>query len=381
MARKASWPPKLLRKPGTNQARTHWGGRWYACGPWDPVLDQPSREAVAAHAKLLQEWAADPTAKVLRADELLLAELWAAWRDAGKWDQRRLFEYEGATRSLFGTADEPGPHLETAVAEFGTKAMAAWQAALCREEKDGRQRHSAYTVRRYVSLVVECFRWGVEVERVTVGQHAALKVVRRPKEWEVRQAAERPFAAWADFQATVAGRDRSEVSDFLRLLWWTGARPSEVAGLTADMVVTAGAVRTKKGGVVELAPFGVWAAPLSVHKTARKGKERCLFFGPEAQKILAARLTRGGLLFRTRTGGRLDVKTVNKLVAKRQKNRGLVRWAIYSLRHSCADRVTRHPQFGFDAAGAYLGHAPKAVTARYAGVLWEKAAQVAAVLG
>jgi hypothetical protein len=65
-------------------------------------------------------------------------------------------------------------------------------------------------------------------------------MVRRPKEWEVRQAAERPFAAWADFQATVAGKDRSEVSDFLWLLWWTGARPSEVAGLTADMVVTAG---------------------------------------------------------------------------------------------------------------------------------------------
>jgi integrase len=82
---------------------------------------------------------------------------------------------------------------------------------------------------------------------------------------------------------------------YIRVLWATGARPSEVMGLTVDAIDW---------------PNG--SATLKRHKTKKKGKVRTLHFSPEALKVLAEQRTKhgGGWLFRSATGERLTLRAV-----------------------------------------------------------------------
>jgi integrase len=140
-------------------------------------------------------------------------------------------------------------------------------------------------------------------------------------------------------------------------------------------------VFTHKGGRVSLEQHGVWAAILRHHKTVRHGEERCLFFGPEAQKILGPKIDGDNPLFVNGRGNLIHHNSLYQLVRFRQCNHGLTRWPVYSLRHTCAQRVSRDPRFGLEGAGAYQGHKPKGMTSHYAGAIWEKAAMVAAAMG
>jgi uncharacterized protein (TIGR03066 family) len=109
--------------------------------------------------------------------------------------------------------------------------------------------------------------------------------------------------------------------DYLTVLWLTGARPGEVAGLTAEQVQTA------TNGVI----------PLTEHKTTHKGKARCLILTPEALSILKRRAENvgSGLVFRGRDG-ELTAQAIGSRMRTLCNRSGIRRLTVYGYRHTFA---------------------------------------------
>jgi integrase len=116
------------------------------------------------------------------------------------------------------------------------------------------------------------------------------------------------------------GAARGDLRALLEVLWATGARPSEVSGLTAEQI-----------------DWHNSSASLSVHKTARKGKPRVLFFPAPALAVLRKQRERhgAGLLFRNRHGRRWGCKPLTQAVWRLGKRVGHP-LTLYGFRHAYA---------------------------------------------
>lgn len=381
---------RLQLKRWRNSA-TCWvfGERWIF-GPWDPAKDKPSPEAESKFLRQVQLWAADPGNR-RRESEPLLIELWADWRASPQVPGNRRGEFERIEAALFGTLEKPGPHQATRVSEFGSAELLAWQTALCNlAREDGTPRLGRYSVGRYVNLVKMCFAWGVVVGRLEQSQHATLELVNPPAKGKVKEPVARGSVKIGEVNRTAA-KLKSDVGSLLRLLWWTGARPSELCRLTPAMIRKTGSIESKKGAKILIGKLKVWAAQLDEHKTMRFGRERVLFFGPEAQKVLAPLLCREGIdpeapLFRTADGNAYTSKQLRDYVKKVCRNAGWRTWTPYCIDHAFLSRVqaafsSEIPGSGPIAAKAARGHSLRGVTEQYAGEDLVTAAKVAAKLG
>jgi integrase len=188
----------------------------------------------------------------------------------------------------------------------------------------------------------------------------------------------------------------ASVRAMIELQELTGARPGEVCGLKAEMID-----RT----------VDPWHCELVKHKTVHRGKERHLFFGPKAQKVLAPFLLRrapGDYLFQPadhwtertekKTGkGRREGQAPTKRATDRTVNdhygkdsygqcieracvkAGVPHWTPNQIRHTRATEIRK--ERGIEAAGAVLGHAHLNTTEIYAEVNLELARKVAAEMG
>lgn len=120
---------------------------------------------------------------------------------------------------------------------------------------------------------------------------------------------------------------REATGDFhqlCRLLWETGARPMEAAGLTAEAVDWASATATLKH-----------------HKTKKKGGRRVLYFNTEALKVLreqADKYKGTGPLFRTATGRAMTLRAAVGRMNRVQEKTGL-RVTLYGYRHTFITRA------------------------------------------
>lgn len=119
-------------------------------------------------------------------------------------------------------------------------------------------------------------------------------------------------------------RARGDFRELLLFLRETGARPSEVAGLTVEMVDWANScIRSKE------------------HKTARHGGERVIHFSAAAVAVLECQRNRhgSGLLFRSRNGRRFSPKAIVQRCGQISKRVGF-RVIAYGLgRHSFATKA------------------------------------------
>ena len=112
----------------------------------------------------------------------------------------------------------------------------------------------------------------------------------------------------------------AETKDLLAVLWATGARPSEVAGITSAMV------RASRDGVIVL----------EEHKTSHKGKQRHLILSGEAWAIVQRRaVERTGLIFRGQNG-RLTATAIGLRMTRLCRKAGLRHCIPYGYRHSYA---------------------------------------------
>jgi integrase len=119
----------------------------------------------------------------------------------------------------------------------------------------------------------------------------------------------------------------------------------------------------------------VWVATLKEHKTAHRGKQRSIYFGPLSQTLLLAYLACGDedRVFPIR---RDSYATAIRRAAKKAN---VPHWFPNQLRH--ASGTTVRDEFGLEHAQLFLGHATADVTQVYAKANAEKAIEVARKIG
>ncbi len=381
MGRKPNWPPKLVRKPGTTEARTYHAGRWWTCGTWDVAAGAPTPEAKARHAVLLARWLADPGSAVRPKGELLVGGLIADW----------LASADGAktphARQMARLASEAlGDLLGHPAAAFGPAELLGWQAALG-------TRYAVTTVAALRRPVLQAFGWGEDTDRLPAGHAARLRdcVARRPTPG--RPLRPRPPAVEAHVRAALRVLDRRApgVAGLVRVHALVGGRVEELLDLEAPAVRRAGVLATPRGATLNLTKEKVWGAVVERHKM-RQVQDRALVFGPKAQALLGP-LLRGnaGRVFdlhagrpdnRRRGGDSLKarVHAYWRWVNAACKKAKVPAWTPRQLRQMVADRVER--RFGAEHAAAYLGHGKKGTTQRYyLTVSLTKAAEAARAVG
>lgn len=153
------------------------------------------------------------------------------------------------------------------------------------------------------------------------------------------------------------GPRRELYRDWFDLMRATGARPSELIGLTMADIDTRGEV---------------WIADLTDHKNAHRGLPRKLFFGPQSQLILR-RCPVTGPLFPNKRRTLADRVKAACLAAK------IPHFVPYALRHTKATEL--RDAIGIESAQATLGHAQPSMTARYSSKMDKLAIAAAAACG
>lgn len=324
MPRPRDWPPTLRHHKG--YARVQWGGRWYHLGR------SGSAEANAAFSRLSNLWRIDPYHEPEDVAAITVQELCQGYLAARPYPEGRHQQYKRAI-VLFSAA-----HLDVTVPEFGPLMLAAWQRGLI-ETVDGKGR-PIYT-REYVGMLVRIirgvWRWGVRTERVDVAKWQALLTVPGLRAGQGKPG--RKVAAVDDGDlAKILPHLPRAARGLLMLLRLTGARPSELAGLKPADIVRSG---------------NDWTYTPASHKTAAKGKERVIYFGPRARAVLGEFEGDGPYFVHSR-GKTYNSTALLHAVKRACKRAGVEPITVYQLRHSRLAEV--RASVGAEGAQAVGGH-------------------------
>lgn len=423
MARPSRKPHELIPKQRGEKAYVWHGNRWVYLGKWEG--DAPSDAAIKRLSEFKELWKIDPHAKAKPKSDTLLCELWESWLSSPEAPlsiSRK--DVDRAERLLFGTQDSPSGYVTMKVEDFMARDLRAWQSHLCQlKNAKGKLRLSRDTIRRCVNVVRQCFQWGVVGGVVDQNHAASFLLVESPAKGKVKEGRK-----LASVDKTTSEKILQFLSPPLRaavkLLWLTTARPSEILGLkgedTSDLtednqhhrIRRTGCVLLRGGAKLDLEQENVWAAVLDEHKTAGKGFERVIFFGPKAQEILRPIVGAEGYLFKPSEGrafqlaeqarkqtttGKGSKKPKKGDSAKRKPGefyswsallsavkKGCVKAKIppyspYQIRHTASAAVM--DSHGREAASVYMGHKPSGITANYTGNNLRLAAKVAREVG
>jgi integrase len=166
----------------------------------------------------------------------------------------------------------------------------------------------------FIGTVVSLFRWAVDTGRLDRNPVAGIK---KPK----KQSRGRKAVISLDDHRKLVKHARGAWKDLLELLWLTGARPGEIAGLTAADV-----------------DLDSKTVILGEHKTAdQTGQDRLIILPDEAVAILQRLITRrpSGLLFPGQKGQRLTANNVSCRMRRLCERVG-VKAFCYGYRHTFA---------------------------------------------
>jgi integrase len=164
-----------------------------------------------------------------------------------------------------------------------------------------------------LSTLITAFRWA---ERERLIDRSPLHGIRKPPKASRGAKA----IVTADAHARLVQTADASFGAFLQLLWLTGARPGEIAGLQAEDVDAVQGV-----------------AVLAEHKTAHLGKRRILFLSTEAVAILRERIALhpDGLLFRG-VKGRMTPTAIGCRLRRLCVKAGVKNCIAYGYRHTFA---------------------------------------------
>lgn len=168
----------------------------------------------------------------------------------------------------------------TPAAEFGPTTLRALREAMLQPGAAGgggrpRPAWSRGYANHQVRRIVQMFRWAASRELVPAEVHAALKTVEPLKRGRcAAREGRRVGPARREIIDGALPRMNRQIRALVELQLLTGARPGELLGLRAADLRTNG-------------PSGVWTLALAEHKTALRGRERNIYFGPTAQRVLA----------------------------------------------------------------------------------------------
>ena len=287
------------------------------------------------------------------------------------------------------------PHGSMPVDEFGPRALADLRDTLV-AGGIGRS-----WVNEQVRDVITIFRYAVSRELIGPERVEALKSLSPLKRGEstATEAKARKPVSIEDLAATMEHLS-PVVQGIIRLQLATGARPSEILGITPGEINRTGET---------------WLYEPSEHKTSDKGKLRVLALNADAQAALAPFMSRPDDLpcfspkesaqwYRDRkTAQRVTPSNAGNAVGRRSQPRGeskikdeynstsyrqaviraaekagVPKWTPYQIRHLTATAVA--DQLGIEGAKALLGHSDAAITQVYTSTARQaaiKAAQAA----
>lgn len=347
MPRKRNPMPSYLLHQRSGQARVRLGGKEINLGVYG------SAESRKKYAELVAQWSSGLPVEY-PGDAVSVAGLVRRFMDFAKG------HYVNGARgqvAVFRSAFKPlvELHAATPAAELGPVKLKEVRARMV---DLGWARK---TINLAIGRIRQLYRWGVENELLEPSAWERLRsltplVAGRTMAPESVQRRPVEQAAIELVKAEVSPL----VSDLIDLQLSTGARSGELVALTVESIDTTGPV---------------WRAQIVEHKTAHRGKERWLYFGPRAQAVLFRNMTgkRTGLIFTiTRTA---YCRAITRACARL----GIPRWVPHQLRHT-AGTLARE-RFGLDHAQALLGHSSASMTEHYAAVTEAKAVEVAAALG
>jgi len=337
MGRKANWPPRVVAHKPSGQDRVRWKGHDHYLGPIG------SAESRAAYVELIKRLEAGGQSPSIEPGDITVGQVVAEWslhateRLSAKQGENyraalvplvKLFERLPA--SQFG-----GPQLRAVRKDMIAKG---W----CRSH-----------INRSVGKVRSVWRWAEEEGHAPAGSWAALSAVRALQPTPGIPERPRPVPVpWVSVAHTAYIGASPELRLFILLLWWSGARPGELARLR----------------VKDLQPGpDVWVAKVPAHKNTWRGHERVIVFGPESVRLLEIRLQFAGPDDLVAPSGKNTPYTKDALgqaIKRACVRAGVPPWFSYQTRHSFRLRVSR--EHGLEAARALMGHRSVQTTAGYA---------------
>jgi integrase len=210
----------------------------------------------------------------------------------------------------------------------------------------------------FLSTLVTAFRWA---ERAGIIDRNPLRGVRKPPK------------ASRGMEALVTPEQYAQLLDaatpafrlFLRVLYASGARPGEVAAITAENF-------DANAGVVRLAE----------HKTAYRGKSRVLYLPPETVALLVRQCERyrSGALLRNNNNEPWTENAIGLAMRRTRERAGVPHAIAYGLRHSFAtDALERGVPDAHVAE--LLGHSGTAMLHRHYSHLGARAQALREALG
>jgi integrase len=395
--------PSLRHHKARGLAVVTLGGKDFYCGKFG------SPESRREYDRLVGEWlAAGRPQAAGGAQRLTMAELLVHYMEYAKgYYLPPSREIEGITLALRPLKEKYG---HTLAADFGPLSLRAvrdgWvRAGLARKHINSR-----------VGKIRRLFKFAVSHELVPPGVLDGLRAV-EPLTFGHTAAVESPPREAVDeavFRATLPHLSPT-VRAMLELMWWTGARPSEVCSMRSGDVDRSSAT---------------WVYRPRSHKTAYLGLHRCISLGPRAQRVLEPwlREDRDEFVFQPRetvatqrqgwTKGHRTAATRARAAANKRRaaaearksktgssrpasrreagaqykpqrlanavrrvciKHGIERWTPYMIRHATATRIEQKTDA--DTARKVLGQRSVTVTQRYIHGDAKAAAQVMSTLG
>lgn len=266
----------------------------------------------------------------------------------------------------------------SAAADFGPKSFKLVRDAMIQENL------SRKYINDSMSRIRRMFRWAVSEEHIDVSIYQALSTVpglRRDRS-QARETQPITSVSIDTVEATLVHMSPI-VADMVRLQRLTGCRPQEICMMRA--------------GDINQEPE-TWVYVPKRHKSQHKGRDRTIFLGPKAQKILSPYLLRPPESFcfspaeseqqrtaRRREQRQTPIRDVQKpSTSSRKRQPGdrytkdsyrraiqracekteIDKWSPNQLRHTTATEIRR--RFGVEAAQTVLGHSRADVTQVYA---------------
>lgn len=365
MARPVKGPTYLRHRP-SGQARCVIDGKTIYLGAYD------SPESHQRFASEVAKWRSGVAFDTRPAKVRTVADLLAAWhahstdryaRPGGQ--SKELVAYRYALRPVYLIC------CNWPVADFGPLALARVREALARGYQDpehGQRRPSSRkVVNRHLVRIRTVWRWAESMELVAAGSWARLRTLPGLARGDALAIEREKVKPAPDQDIDCALAAAAPVVEALgAVLYWSGARPSEL-------------FRLRIGDVDRSGP--IWFAVLTQHKTARLGKPRVVYFGPHAQRWLAGQLVgaAGCLVFPNRKGHAFTPDNFRQAVLRAAERAGVESFYPYQLRHSAATRIKA--ECGWDAARILLGHSSVDTTVLYAEDQREKATDAARKAG
>lgn len=376
----------------SGQAVVTLDGQDHYLGKWS------SKASRREYEKLIGEWLANGRRLPTEGDkaDLRICELLAAYLNFAKGYYIDNGE-PGKEYVCMRAAAKPLGELysRARVGDFGPLALKAvrqrWvDQGLCRKHINMR-----------VNRIRRIFKWGVENELMPSSVLHALQAVAPLKRGRTEARESEPVLPVPDeYVDAVLPHVARQVAAMIELQRLTGMRAGEVVIMRPCDVDRSGQV---------------WIYNPVDHKTAYRGHERHVYFGPKAQEVLAPWLLRAPETFcfsskeaedernAVRRQNRKTPMTPSQAKRKPKKNpkrakrdrydvasyrravkygivlAGVPSWHPHQLRHNCATRMRR--EYGLDVAQIILGHRTADVTQVYAEVDRIKAIDVVSKAG